>query len=200
MTDQIKELIAKINAEGVQAAEAKARQIEELAQKKAAEILARATQQAELLVAQAKAEISTTSNREKALLAQAGRDFLISLRQQIKGMLAGIIDAEVRQALDADFLARVLQDLIKKFAAHAEEIVVTLKKEDLLELEEHFLARLKQETKKGITLKPADGIAAGFTISFDSGKSQFDFTDKAIAEYIGRYLKPKLDSLLKEVV
>ena len=46
-------------------------------------------------------------------------------------------------------------------------------------------------------LKPAEDILGGFTISFDSGKSQFDFTDQALAEYIGQYLKPKLEEILQ---
>ena len=47
--------------------------------------------------------------------------------------------------------------------------------------------------EKKIILKPAEEISGGFTISFDNGKSCYDFTDKALAEYIGTYLKPKLN-------
>ncbi|PIW68507.1 MAG: V-type ATP synthase subunit E, partial [Candidatus Omnitrophica bacterium CG12_big_fil_rev_8_21_14_0_65_42_8] len=53
------------------------------------------------------------------------------------------------------------------------------------------------EAKKGIVVRASDEISVGFTISFDAGKSQYDFTDKALAEYIGVYLKPKLSEILK---
>jgi vacuolar-type H+-ATPase subunit E/Vma4 len=49
-------------------------------------------------------------------------------------------------------------------------------------------------------LRPAEEISGGFTISFDDGKSCYDFTDKALAEYIGIYLKPKLNQILMEAI
>ena len=77
------------------------------------------------------------------------------------------------------------------------DIVVSLKKEDLESLEKGSMGELREAVKKGITLRPSDDISAGFIISYDAGKSQFDFTDKSLAEYIITYLKPKLKDVLK---
>jgi len=78
--------------------------------------------------------------------------------------------------------------------------MVILKKEDLEALEKSYLNRLEDETKTGILLRPSEEIAGGFTISFDSGRSYYDFSDRALAEYIGTYLKPKLNQILKDAV
>jgi hypothetical protein len=43
-------------------------------------------------------------------------------------------------------------------------------------------------------------MSGGFTISFDSGRSCYDFTDRALAAYIGTYLKPKLNQILQEAM
>jgi len=59
-----------------------------------------------------------------------------------------------------------------------------------------ILKELKEEAKKGIVLQPSDEIRAGFMISFDKGKSYFDFTDKALGEYISIHLQPRLRDLL----
>jgi vacuolar-type H+-ATPase subunit E/Vma4 len=67
-------------------------------------------------------------------------------------------------------------------------------------LERHYLHTLKQEMEREILLKPGDGIRGGFTISYDNGKSSYDFTDKALADYIGTYLKPKLNTILRGAV
>jgi vacuolar-type H+-ATPase subunit E/Vma4 len=78
--------------------------------------------------------------------------------------------------------------------------MVLVNKEDLESLEKNFLYKLREETKKNIILRPAEEISGGFTISFDNGKSSYDFTDKALAEYIGTYLKPKLNQILQEAI
>ena len=73
-----------------------------------------------------------------------------------------------------------------------------LKEQDKIKLEGHFLNKLKGELKKGIELRGQADIQAGFIISFDSGKSHFDFSDKALAQYLGSYVKPKVAEILRE--
>jgi len=54
--------------------------------------------------------------------------------------------------------------------------------------------------KSGIVLKPSEQISGGFLISFDRGRSAYDFTDQGLAEYIGGYLKPKLNRILQDAI
>ena len=96
-------------------------------------------------------------------------------------------------------MARVIAELIKKLGAQGkEDIWILLKKEECEKLEKEFLSHLKEETKRGIVLKPSQDITGGFTISFDAGKSHFDFTDKALAEYLTSFLRPQLRQILEE--
>lgn len=196
MTQEIKDLIEKINQEGIEAAQKKAQEIEGKARQEAEEILKNAKKESEKLISDAKTAIERMDAKEKTLLAQAGRDFLLSLKKEVNSLLSRIIVSDLRQALSADYLAKIVVELAK--GSSAQNIVISLKKEDCDALEKGFLAKLKEETRKGITLKPSEDIRAGFIISFDAGKSCYDFSDKALAEYIGEYLKPKLSGLLKE--
>ena len=198
MAQDIKELIEKINQEGIQAAEAKAKEIEQEARRKADEVLARARQEAGQLISQTQKELERKKEKERTLLVQAARDMLLSLRKQINATLERIITRETQNVLTAETLYKIILSLAKTETG-SEGVVVTLAKDDLKRLEEGFLAKLKDEIKNGLTLKATDDIRAGFTISFDAGKSCFDFSDKAIAEYIGSYLKPRLNELLKGV-
>ncbi len=77
------------------------------------------------------------------------------------------------------------------------EVIVSLSEQDFKKLEKEFLGKLKVELKKSITLKPKEDIHAGFTLSFDAGKSCYDFTDSSLAEYLSLRLEPKLAELLK---
>lgn len=201
MAEEIRDLIEKINQDGIRAAEEKAQSIEAAAQRRADDILARARLEAEEMIAAAKDRIRREDEKEKILLAQAGRDLLLSLRKEINAMLERTTVSEIRQALTPEVLSRLLSDVVRNYSAgESSDITVFLKEADLEILEKSFLNRLREQTKKTIILRPAEEISGGFTISFDEGKSSYDFTDKALAEYIGTYLKPKLNHILKEAI
>ncbi len=136
----------------------------------------------------------------RAALAQASRDMLISLRKEIAAMLDKIVASHVHKALEHGELANIILALVREHGKEAEaDIVVTMKKDDLDKLGRGFLVELRDEMKKGITLGSSDDIQGGFMISYDSGKSYYDFTDKAIAKYISYGLRPKLAEILSGI-
>jgi len=201
MAEEIRDLIEKINQEGIRAAEEKARNIEAAAQQRADDILAQARRESEEMIAAAKDRIFREDEKGKTLLDQAGRDLLLSLRKEINAMLGRIVVSDIRQALTPEALSRLVSEVVRNYSAgESSDITVFLNKDDLEILEKKFLHQLGKETKKKIILRPAEEISGGFTISFDDGKSCFDFTDKALAEYIGTYLKPKLNRILQEAM
>ena len=201
MAEEIRDLIEKINQEGIKAAEEKAHNIEAAAKQRADTILAQARLEAEEMIAAAKDRIRREDEKGKILLAQAGRDLLLSLRKEMNATLGRIVVSDIQQALTPEALFKLVSEVVKNYSAgESSDITVFLKKEELETLEKNFLHKLREETKKKIILRPAEEISGGFTISFDSGKSCYDFTDKALAEYIGSYLKPKLTQILKEAI
>jgi V/A-type H+-transporting ATPase subunit E len=201
MAEEIRDLIEKINQEGIKAAEEKAQNIEAAAKQRADDILAQAMLEAEEMIAAAKDRIRREDEKGKTLLVQAGRDLLLSLRKEINAMLGRIVVSDIQQALTPEALFKLLLEVVRNFSeGESSDITVLLNKEDLKTLEKNFLQKLREETKKKIILRPAEEISGGFTISFDSGKSCYDFTDKALAEYIGTYLKPKLNQILQEAI
>jgi len=201
MAEEIRDLIEKINQEGIKAAEEKAQNIEAAAKQRADDTLAQAKLEAEEMIAAAKDRIHREDEKGKTLLVQAGRDLLLSLRKEINAMLGRIVVSDIQQALTLEALFKLLSEVVRNFSTgENSDITVLLNEEDLETLEKNFLYKLREETKKNIILKPAEEISGGFSISFDSGKSCYDFTDKALAEYIGIYLKPKLNQILQEAI
>ncbi|MEI6457206.1 MAG: hypothetical protein WCO93_13025 [bacterium] len=201
MAEEIRDLIEKINQEGIRAAEEKARNIEAAAKQRADDTLAQARREAEEMIAAAKDRIFREDEKGKTLLAQAGRDLLLSLRKEINAMLGRIVVSEIRQVLTPEALSKLLSEVVRNYSAgESSDSTVFLNKEDLEILEKKFLHKLREETKKKIVLRPAEEISGGFTISFDDEKSCYDFTDKALAEYIGTNLKPKLNQILQEAM
>lgn len=201
MPEEIRDLIERINQDGIKAAEEKAQKIESAARQKADDILAQARLEAGEMIAAAKERIRKEDEIAKNLHVQAARDLLLSLRKEINAMLSRIVVSDVRQALTSETLATLLSEVIRNHSAgENNDITVFLNQEDLKILNKNFLFKLGEETKKKVILKPAEEISGGFMISFDKGKSCYDFTDTALAEYIGNYLKPKLKEILLDAV
>ncbi|MBI4706791.1 MAG: hypothetical protein HY761_02555 [Candidatus Omnitrophica bacterium] len=197
MSEDLESLIEKINQEGVKAAEAKARLIEQEANKRAEEIIHQAQNLSRDKLSEAKEQIAKMEEKTKTLLVQAGRDLLLVLRKEINSLLLKIVSQDLRQALSPQELIKILASIIEQTIVNKEGLVtISLNKDQFKDIEAGLFAVLKEEVKKQVILRSQDDLHSGFVISFDSGKSQFDFSDKALASYIGEFLKPKLKDIL----
>lgn len=198
MSEELKSLIEKIQVEGVQAAEEKSQAILDAAKRQADAIVEKAHRQAQNLIQEANERIAKAEEASRLALKQAGRDTVISLKKEINDLLGKIIRSSIQEALSPTELGKIITSLIKETSHKQKEgIEITLKKEDIERMEKGFFSALKDEIRKGIVLKASEEISAGFLISFDAGKSHFDFTDKALTDYLSTYLKPKLLEILK---
>lgn len=198
MAEEIKALIEKIQQEGVQAARARAEAITEEANIQAKAILARAKQEADKILNEAQERISKMQASAQSSLKQAARDLLIKLHAEINARLEKLIALRAREALTPQELSKIISRLISDYGAQEKgQVIISLHKEDLEKIQNSFLDGLKEEIKKGITLRANEDISAGFTISFDAGRSSFDFTDKALAEHLAAHLKPAVAELLQ---
>lgn len=197
MAEDIKGLIEKIKRDGIEQARQSAEQIEAEAKARAEEILKKAKIEAEWLLQEAQEKITREKASSQALLHQAARDTLIELKKEIERMLGNLICEQIREALSPREIAVIIKELITHEAKNAEAgIEVWMKKSDREALGRSFISELQERVKKEVVLKVSDEIRGGFIISFDRGKSHFDFTDKALAEYISGFLKPKLGKIL----
>lgn len=199
MAQEIKDLIAKIQSEGVTIAQERAREIEDKAKEQAQKIIAAARLEAQKIISDARKEQEEIKLSTESACSQAGRDFLITLRSRINGLLDRLVQENIRQILTAEELSGVILSLVKTAAAKTGQIVITLNENDRALLEKAFLHKLIEEVKSGIVLKSSDEISAGFRISFDAGKSYFDFTDASLAEYISAKIRPELSRIFKSV-
>ncbi len=199
MSEDIQALIEKINEDGIKVAQEKALQIENQANLHALGIIKKAEENAEKIIRQAQERIAKDQKRNKALLIQASRDMLLNLRKEINDMLQKVINYQVKQSMPEEAVRNAIVEFIKnENKKHEGQIIVSVNKDDVEALGKTIILKLKENIKKEVVLRPTEDISAGLTISFDSGKSCYDFSDKAVAEYIGNYLKPKLNELLEK--
>ncbi|MDD5575198.1 MAG: hypothetical protein PHH75_08500 [Candidatus Omnitrophica bacterium] len=198
MAQELKALLDKIQKEGVEAVQKTAREIEARAQKQADEIVARARSDAKKFMDDAREKVRQEKESSEAALKQAGRDLVLSLKKQILATLDRVAVLDVRQALGPQELAGLVKLAVQQYGGQdAGPVTVSLQDGDRQKLQQGFLAKLKDELKRDIVLKAADEVSGGFIISFDAGKSHFDFSDKALAAYLSGLVRPKLAELLK---
>lgn len=197
MAEDLKNLIDKIREEGVKTGEDKARAIEDKAKKLADSIINDARRKADDIVKKAKDEAKKIEESGYASLKQAGRDLIISLRGEINEMLSKITAERIKEALAPGEMAKIISAIIKEGSKNPKEgIIISANSKDVEKLEKSLMAELGDDIKRGITLKRSDEIAGGFRISYDSGKSYYDFTDKALAAHISFRMGQKLKELL----
>jgi V/A-type H+-transporting ATPase subunit E len=199
MSENLKGLLEKINQEGIKSAEEKARVIEDKAGKNAEKILGDTRKLADEIIRKAKAEAEKTKASANLSVKQASRDLLLGLKEDIRKTLNKIIAGEINQALSNEEIAGILADLIDKYVeknGKADDIKILVKKEDLEKIKNTFVSKLKDKVKAGVEFRPSQNINAGFSISFDKGKSYFDFSDEGLLEALSAYLNPELAKLI----
>jgi len=200
MSEKLKGLLEKINQEGVKQAEENARAIESKAKTDAEKIVQDARSQAEKITEDARDSALKTKRSGEIALKQASRDLVLALKDEIKKILSKIVAGETVKVMSQKNMADILEGLIESYvkkSGKTSDVKVLLKKEDLDNLRKIFISKLKNRIKNGIEFKPSPAINAGFSISFDKGKSFFDFTDEGLTEVLCAYLNPELARLLK---
>ena len=118
MEEDIKELIEKIQEDGIRVAQEKANQIESQARQKADEIIKNAKTEADKIIKAAKDMVAKMENTSLASLKQASRDLLLSLRKEISALLDKVIASAANEALTPNELAKILTVLINQTTKH----------------------------------------------------------------------------------
>ncbi len=200
MSENLKGLLEKINQEGIRSGEEKAKAIEDKAKKDAEKILRDARKLADEIVQKAKAEAEKTKVNANLSVKQASRDLLLGLKEEIRKTLNKIMAGEITKSMSSEEIAGILASLIDKYAdknGKAGDIKILVKKEDLEKIKNTFISKLKDKISSGVEFRPSQNINAGFSISFDKGKSYFDFSDEGLLETLCVYLNPELAKIIK---
>jgi len=199
MDVQLQELIDKIKKDGVTAAEAKAAEIIESANKKAESIIAAAQEKSSEIIKKSKAETERMEKASEEAITQAGRNMLLSFKDSLIKELDSLILSETTAAESKTVLEKLVPETVKAWAknADASELSVLLNEKALKELEKSLTASLKAEISKGLEIKPDKTLSAGFRIGVKNGAAFYDYSAESLAEMFAAYLNPKVAALLK---
>ncbi|HAK44877.1 MAG TPA: V-type ATP synthase subunit E [Spirochaeta sp.] len=199
MDVQLKELLEKINKDGVETADQKASEIIADAEKKAADIIAKARKNADKIISDGEAEAAKAETGGKAAIAQAGRDLVLKTKTEIEILFKSIVDSDTKAAMSGKTLEDAVVTVVKAWADKG-DYTVQLSEKDFTELQSSLNSKLAAELKKGVEIKPFAGIESGFRMTEKDGASYFNFTAEAVAANLAELLNPKLSGIITHSV
>lgn len=193
MSEELQSLLDKIQAEGVDKANARASEIVADAERKAAGIVADAEKKAAALRAAAEADAETLKQRAEQSLAQAGRDVKLQVSQFVQQTLERILLGDVRATLrDPNFLGRYAEGAARAFSEGAE---FRVPEEDAEALAAYLRSRLASEAAAGVRVAPDSDVTSGIRVMVQDGRVEHDFTAEAVTEALARVVRPSLAKL-----
>lgn len=192
--EKIQELTEKIYREGVEKGQQEAERIIAEAKAQAEKIVAEAKEQAQSIesVAKKKAtELDTnTKNELKLYTGQA----LNALKSEVANVLTDkvVADGVADLAADKDFLGKFAVSLAEKW--NGEQPVISTA--DAEGLKAYFMKHAKALLDKGLKIEQVNGVQSLFTIQPQDGSYKVNFGKEEFEAYFKAFLRPQLVEML----
>ena len=193
--EKIQELTEKIYHEGVEKGQQEADRLIAEAKAQAEKIVAEAKEQAQAIenVAKRKAtELETnTKNELKLYTGQA----LNALKSEVANVLTDkVVGQDVEKLVqDKDFLGKFAVSLAEKWTGN-EPAVISAK--DAEGLKAYFMKHAKDLLDKGLRIEKINGIDTLFTIQPEDGSYKVQFGKEEFETYFKAFLRPQLSEML----
>ncbi|MBR2282662.1 MAG: V-type ATP synthase subunit E [Spirochaetales bacterium] len=176
MEIQIQDLVQSIKRDGIEEARKEADTIVAAAKAQAAEIVAASKAEAQKNIDNANREIESS----KALIKQAERDAVLSVKKELELMLERIMADKVSKDLSEKSLAALITAAINgddpaKYSVEIDEAKAAVK------------ASLAQQIEKGLEIRPVKGMS-GMKLCCKDGSGFYDFSDEEIAALLRPFL------------
>jgi V/A-type H+-transporting ATPase subunit E len=195
----LQHLLDRIKREGIEEAQKASQEILEQARSEAASVIEKAQKEAETIRSGAREEVRKGQEGFETAMAQAGRHLIHGLRTEIVQLCDHILERQVAASLTPEVMKDMILKVMDKWPILEDrpELEVLLKEEDRQGLEDMLYGSLQERLRKGIILKPAGRIKAGFRIGEKDGRMHYDLTHQGIAEVLGEYLNPRIAQFLQ---
>ena len=204
MEIQVQELLDRIKAEGVNEAKLKADEILEKARQSAESIVAQAEKEAVRARKEAENHIASMEAASKASLAQAARDAMLAFKKSVGIFLENAVVADAGRAFDAAAASRAIPEILSALSKEGSgDFEVLFSPELIQKIDSALASRLSAEIARGVSFKPYPGLDAGFRVSIQGSSLQYDFSMESVRQIlsarvnkvIGGYLDEALKSL-----
>jgi V/A-type H+/Na+-transporting ATPase subunit E len=200
MENRLQELTSKIYQEGIAKASAEAEKIIADANKTADELRNNAKKEASQILEKAGKEAQELKKNVESEVKLSARQAISTIKQQITGLVTSKATGEsVKEAFkDKDFVKKIIETTIKNWNPGKEvyDLQLLLPKEDEKTLGEYFSKKQVELMKGSLEVKFDDRMDAGFKIGPKDGRFIISFTEEDFENFFRNYLRPRTTQLL----
>ena len=191
MAEELQQLLEKIQRDGVDKANAEAAAIVAKAKAEAEALVKKAQEAAAAAEAKGKADAEAYAARARETIAQAARDTVLKVKDDVTKLLTKLLAQDVSAALATEAVPLAAAAVKELVTGSGAEVAASAKLVDALR------AQLAAQAQNGVKVVADEMTGAGFTVKLDNGRVEHDFTDAAISEALAQRLRADLAKLLK---
>ena len=197
MAQELQALLDKIQSEGVDKANAKAKAITDAADKTAADTIAAAQKKAGDIIAGAQAEAATLRERAQQAMRQAARDIVLETESKIRQTLERVVLRDTESALSGDSLKSFLETIIRAAAqSNSGGIEVLMPPSQATEMARFVASRFASEVRNGLKISASNDVKAGIRVMINDGRVEHDYTAEALAGAMMKLMNPSLAEMI----
>lgn len=194
MTQDLQQLLEKIQKDGVDKAKAEAEKIVGEARAQAKTLVENAQAEAAKIKAAARQEAEAFEHRAEETVRQSARDTVLGVEKAVTALLTRLLLDEVNAAMAKPELAASLAaDAVRAYLDGKGTIELSAAEP----LADHLRATLAANAAQGVSVVTDEATGTGFRVRLANGRIEHAFTGAAVADALAKQLRPRLAALLK---
>ncbi len=189
--DKIQELTSKLYSEGVEMGKQEADRMVAEAKARKEQILEEAHAKANEIIASAEKESAELRSHTVAELKLYATQSSEALKTEITNLISDTLAAtNVKAAAeDGSFMQRLIVELVRAWSKNE---TLSVGVENPAELELYIASNAKNLLDKGLKIESVNGIKTGFTLSPGDGSYKVKFGEEEFIDYFREFLRPQI--------
>ena len=199
MAEDLQSLLAKIQEQGLDKANAERAAIIKKAEQEAAEITAKAKAAADAMRRAAEEECASLTKRAESAVKQAARDIVLKLNVELKERLNAILQENTANAMTPELMGRIINEMAAAYIKDGKQeakLEVLVSPKSLEEMNAALKGSLKDSFVKQPTLFADMELGGGLKVSVSGNDVFYDFSDDAITDIVAAYIGPRLAAIV----
>lgn len=185
----VKDLLDRINEEGVNSALEEKNKIIEEAKKEASEIIEKAKAEASSIVEEANKSRDLLIEQGESSLQQTARNIRLSIKNELNEMFALALNDKIKSNLNSNDWVSIIKEVIKSVDD----------KDKVLELSSKLYNSISKDVFASLSVKNVKEhvrLKSGFKLVINNGKAYYDFSDDELVELLKPYLSEGLNRII----
>lgn len=190
----LEQLIASLKTEAIEAAEKQAEKILTDANQKAQHIVQVAEEKKSSIITAAEKEAESIVKKGEAALRQAGRDYTISVRNELLHIFQLALESEIHQEFTPDLMKSAIEKVIDNIGTDVE---LLLSNDDAKELSNYIHTRINSSIDIVSIIEDSE-VLKGFTITKKNQGWSYTISPEEIAEALKKHLNKNWRNILQK--